>query len=115
MTNIEISGGTVIVRNPQNNGTSMTGGTFDVDGTLKATGGIVISIGCWCNEASMSSNVSNTSTTLQKGNYVVKDSSGNEIVSFTLTQSYRGYRMYFSNKTGTYTLYCDGSSVLTIN
>lgn len=112
--NVIVRGGTLILKNGQNNGSSMTGGTIDLDGKLTITGGNVISIGCWCNEANMSAQSYSTSQTLQSGTYTVKDSSGNVITTFTLSQSYRGYRMYFSNKTGTYTVYLGNSSVITI-
>ena len=111
--NVTISGGVLILKNAQSNGTSRTGGTMDLDGRLTITGGAVISIGCWCQEASMTGQASNTSTTLAKGTYTVKDSSGNEITSFTLSQSYRGYRIYFYGKSGTYTLLCDEKELFT--
>ena len=111
--NVTISGGILILKNAQSNGTSRTGGTIDLDGRLTITGGAVISIGCWCQEASMTGQASNTSTSLAKGTYTVKDSSGNEVTSFTLSQSYRGYRIFFSGKTGTYTLTCDGKDLFT--
>ena len=110
---VVISGGVLILKNGQNNGTSMTGGTIDLDGTLTITGGALISIGCWCNEAKVTCQVTNTSSTLSAGSYEVKDANGNVLASFTLSQSYKGYRMYFSGKSGTYTVYCNGSQVFT--
>lgn len=110
--NVNISGGIVILKNAQTNGSSMTGGTIDLDGKLTINGGAVISIGCWCNEANMSSQASSTSTTLSSGNYNVKDNSGNVVCEFELTQSYKGYKIYFYGKNGTYTLNRDGSKVL---
>ena len=65
----------------------------------------VISIGCWCSEASMNANAYSTSTTLSAGTYTIKNSSGNVIATFELTSSYKGYRIYCSNLSGTYYLY----------
>ena len=110
--NITISGGTVVIKNRQSNGSSMTGGTLDLDGTLSITGGNVISIGCWCNEASMTSQASSTSTTLSRGNYTIKNSSGTEICSFSLATSYKGYRIYCYGKSGTYYLYRGTTQIL---
>ena len=110
--NITISAGTLVLKNGQTNGTSMTGGTLDLDGTLSITGGNIISIGCWCQEASMSSQASSTSTTLSSGTYTLKNSSGTEICSFTLSQSYKGYRIYCYGKSGTYYLYNGTSQIL---
>ncbi|MBR1677096.1 MAG: hypothetical protein IJ706_07305 [Clostridia bacterium] len=78
---------------------------YDLDGTLTVTGGNVISIGCWCNEAKMSYNAASTSTTLSSGTYTIQDASGNVIETFTLSSSYRGYRIYLYGKSGTYYLY----------
>ncbi len=112
--NVTITGGTVIVKNAQTSGSSMTGGTIDLDGTLKVTGGIVISVGCWCSEANMSSNASSTSTTLSSGTYYIKNSSGTIIETFTLSTSYKGYKIYIPGKSGTYYLYCGSTQITTL-
>ncbi|MBQ7642859.1 MAG: carbohydrate-binding domain-containing protein [Clostridia bacterium] len=111
--NIVMTGGTVILKNGQSNGTSMTGGTIDIDGSMTVSGGNLISVGCWCTEAnSAPQQTYNYSSTLSAGEYTLKDGSGNEILSFTLTSSYRGYRFYLSGKTGTYYLYKGDTQVL---
>ena len=111
---IKIMGGTVVLKNGQTNGTSMTGGTIDLDGTLTITGGNVISIGCWCSEANMNADAYSTSTTLSSGTYTIKNSSGNIIATFELTSSYKGYRIYCSNLSGTYYLYNGTTQITTI-
>ena len=110
--NVTISGGTVILKNPQSSGTSMAGGTMDIDGKLTVTGGNVISIGCWCNEVSMTSQASSSSAILSKGDYTIKDSSGNVIAEFTLSTSYKGYKIYCYGKSGTFTLYNGTTKIL---
>lgn len=113
--NITITGGVVIVKNRQTSGTSMTGGTIDLDGTLSISGNaIVISVGAWCGEANMSYDKQSTSQTLSSGTYYLKNGS-NILTTFTLSTSYKGYRIYCPGKssTETYTLYCGSSSVVT--
>ena len=91
---VKVTGGVLIAKNRQTRSTSQTGGTFDVDGNMSISGGYVASIGCWCSEASMTANISSTSTTLSSGSYSVKKSSGTELFSFELSTSYYGYRIY---------------------
>lgn len=105
---VTITGGTLIVKNRQQNSTSQTGGTIDLDGTLSIKGGYVASIGCWCNEANMSPHISSTSTTLSSGNYIVKNSSGTTLFSFKLDTSYKGYRIYAAQGCS---LYCGSTKV----
>jgi len=109
--NVVITGGVLIVKNAQTSGQSMTGGTIDLDGTLTISGGHIISVGCWCTEANMTANASNTSTTLSAGTYTIRDVSGNVIVTFTLTTSYRGYRIRLNGVAGTHYLYRDETQI----
>ena len=55
----------------------------------------------------------NSSLSFNTGSYSLKDVSGNEVLSFTLTESYsNGWICTPALTTGTeYTLYCDGNSV----
>lgn len=110
---IKITNGTLFLKNGQNKGQSMTGGTFDCDGKITITSGKVISIGCIGEK--LDNAYTNTKITLQKGNYTIKDSNDNEIFSFTLSQSYKGFMFYDENfnDTSTYTLYKDETKVLT--
>ena len=59
----------------------------------------------------------NTQTTLQTGSYTIKDSNNNEIATFTLTQSYRGFMFYDESFNGntTYILYKDETKFLTFS
>ncbi len=108
--NVYISGGVTVIKNRQQGTTSMTGGTLDVDYTVSITGGVLMSFGTWCSEANVTATKSSSST-LSSGIYTLKDSSGNEIATTTLAQSYYGYRLF--NKTSdSYTLYKDSSVIV---
>lgn len=111
---IKITGG-VVLKNGQNNGQSMTGGTFDCEGSIIVTSGTIIAIGCVGEK--LSNAYINTQATLQVGSYTIKDSNNNEIATFTLTQSYRGFMFYDKSFNGntTYTLYKDDTKVLTFS
>ena len=93
----------------------MTGGTFDCDGSITVTSGTIIAIGCVGEK--LSNAYTNTQTTLQAGSYTIKDSNNNEIATFTLTQSYRGFMFYDESFNGntSYTLYKDETKVLTFS
>lgn len=108
--NVYISGGVTVIKNRQQGTSSMTGGTLDVDYTVSITGGVLMSFGTWCSEANVTATKSSSST-LSSGTYTLKDSSGNEIITTTLSVSYYGYRLF--NKTNdSYTLYKDSSTVV---
>ncbi len=111
---IKITGG-VVLKNGQNNGQSMTGGTFDCEGSIIVTSGTIIAIGCVGEK--LSNAYINTQATLQAGSYTIKDSNNNEIATFTLTQSYRSFMFYDKSFNGntTYTLYKDDTKVLTFS
>lgn len=112
---IKITGGLVFLKNGQTSGQSMTGGTFDCDGSITVTSGTIIAIGCVGEK--LSNAYTNTQTTLQAGSYTIKDSNNNEIATFTLTQSYRGFMFYDESFNGntTYILYKDETKFLTFS
>ena len=98
------SGGMVLVK----------GGSIDVDGTVTVTGGICVALGGVCETPENSANAYVfSSLSFNTGSYSLKDASGNEVLSFTLTESYsNGWICASALTTGTeYTLYCDGNSV----
>ncbi len=110
---IYINGGNVFVEGP----TSSGNGALDYDSECVVTGGEIIIYGA----TGMWQNPSNTSTqyiltfqnTGSAGDKVVlKDSSGNEISSFTTSKSYGALSISSSKiqKGETYTLYVNGSS-----
>ena len=113
--NITITGGIVILKNRQMHTSSKNGGTIDLDRTLSITGGIILSIGCWCSEAkNFNPNISSSSN-LTSGTYTLKDSSYNEVCSFTLNTTYYGYRMKIVDISGNYYFYKGSNLVATIS
>ena len=89
-------------------------GSIDVDGTVTVTGGICVALGGVCETPENSANAYVfSSLSFNTGSYSLKDASGNEVLSFTLTESYsNGWICASALTTGTeYTLYCDGNSV----
>lgn len=112
---ITMSGGFVLVKG----GAQMGGmaGSVDADGTVSVTGGTIIALG---GVASTPTNGSvatyiTSSGTLKAGEYTLKDSSDNEIATFSLDGSY-SFGWIASDKMTvgeTYTLLRDGSEVLT--
>lgn len=106
------SGGMVLVKGGSSSG--QVSGSIDVDGNITITGGTCIALGGICETPVNSVNAYVfSSVSFNAGSYCVKDSSGNEIISFTLNNSYsNGWICTSALTTNTeYTLYCDGSSL----
>lgn len=106
------SGGMVFVKGGSSSG--QVSGSIDVDGNITITGGTCIALGGICETPVNSVNAYVfSSVSFNTGSYSVKDSSGNEIISFTLNNSYsNGWICASALTTNTeYTLYCDGSSL----
>lgn len=106
------SGGMVLVKGGSSSG--QVSGSIDVDGNITITGGTCIALGSICETPVNSVNAYVfSSVSFNAGSYSVKDSSGNEIISFTLNNSYsNGWICASALTTNTeYTLYCDGSSL----
>ena len=106
------SGCMVLVKGGSSSG--QVSGSIDVDGNITITGGTCIALGGICETPVNSVNAYVfSSVSFNTGSYSVKDSSGNEIISFTLNNSYsNGWICTSALTTNTeYTLYCDGSSL----
>lgn len=106
------SGGMVFVKGGSSSG--QVSGSIDVDGNITITGGTCVALGGICETPVNSVNAYVfSSVSFNAGSYCVKDSSGNEIISFTLNNSYsNGWICTSALTTNTeYTLYCDGSSL----
>ena len=106
------SGGMVFVKGGSSSG--QVSGSIDVDGNITITGGTCIALGGICETPVNSVNAYVfSSVSFNTGSYCVKDSSGNEIIRFTLNNSYsNGWICTSALTTNTeYTLYCDGSSL----
>lgn len=106
------SGGFVIVKGSSASGNMA--GSIDVDGSVTITGGTVVALGGICETPANSVNAYVlSSVSFSQGSYSLKDSSGNEILSFTLNASYsNGWICSSDLKTGSeYTLSHDGSPV----
>ena len=106
------SGGMVLVKGGSSSG--QVSGSIDVDGNITITGGTCVALGGICETPVNSVNAYVfSSVSFNAGSYSVKDSSGNEIISFTLNNSYsNGWICTPALTTNTeYTLYCDGSSL----
>ena len=106
------SGGMVLVKGGSSSG--QVSGSIDVDGNITITGGTCIALGGICETPVNSVNAYVfSSVSFNAGSYSVKDSSGNEIISFTLNNSYSNSWICTSALTTNteYTLYCDGSSL----
>ena len=106
------SGGMVLVKGGSSSG--QVSGSIDVDGNITITGGTCIALGGICETPVNSVNAYVfSSVSFNSGSYSVKDSSGNEILSFTLNNSYsNGWICTSALTTNTeYTLYCDDSSL----
>lgn len=106
------SGGMVLVKGGSSSG--QVSGSIDVDGNITITGGTCVALGGICETPVNSVNAYVfSSVSFNSGSYSVKDSSGNEIISFTLNNSYsNGWICTSALTTNTeYTLYCDGSSL----
>lgn len=106
------SGGMVFMKGGSSSG--QVSGSIDVDGNITITGGTCVALGGICETPVNSVNAYVfSSVSFNAGSYSVKDSSGNEIISFTLNNSYsNGWICASALTTNTeYTLYCDGSSL----
>lgn len=106
------SGGMVFVKCGSSSG--QVSGSIDVDGNITITGGTCVALGGICETPVNSVNAYVfSSVSFNAGSYSVKDSSGNEIISFTLNNSYsNGWICASALTTNTeYTLYFDGSSL----
>ena len=106
------SGGMVFVKGGSSSG--QVSGSIDVDGNITITGGTCVALGGICETPVNSVNAYVfSSVSFNAGIYSVKDSSGNEIISFTLNNSYSNSWICTSALTTNteYTLYCDGSSL----
>ena len=106
------SGGMVFVKGGSSSG--QVSGSIDVDGNITITGGTCVALGGICETPVNSVNAYVfSSVSFNAGSYSVKDSSGNEILSFTLNNSYsNGWICTSALTTNTeYTLYCDDSSL----
>lgn len=106
------SGGMVLVKGGSSSG--QVSGSIDVDGNITITCGTCVALGGICETPVNSVNAYVfSSVSFNAGSYSVKDSSGNEIISFTLNNSYsNGWICTSALTTNTeYTLYCDGSSL----
>lgn len=106
------SGGMVFVKGGSSSG--QVSGSIDVDGNITITGGTCVALGGICETPVNSVNAYVfSSVSFNAGSYSVKDSSGNEIISFTLNNSYSNSWVCTSALTTNteYTLYCDGSSL----
>lgn len=106
------SGGMVLVKGGSSSG--QVSGSIDVDGNITITGGTCVALGGICETPVNSVNAYVfSSVSFNTGSYSVKDSSGNEIISFTLNNSYsNGWICTSALTTNTeYTLYCNGSSL----
>lgn len=106
------SGGFVIVKG--SNASGNMAGSIDVDGNVTITGGTAVALGGICETPANSVNAYVlSSVSFGQGSYSLKDSSGNEILSFTLNASYsNGWICSSDLKTGSeYTLSHDGSPV----
>lgn len=106
------SGGMVFVKGGSSSG--QVSGSIDVDGNITITGGTCVALGGICETPVNSVNAYVfSSVSFNSGSYSVKDSSGNEIISFTLNNSYSNGCICTSALTTNteYTLYCNGSSL----
>lgn len=106
------SGGMVFVKGGSSSG--QVSGSIDVDGNITITGGTCVALGGICETPVNSVNAYVfSSVSFNAGSYSVKDSSGNEIISFTLNNSYSNSWICTSALTTNteYTLYYDGSSL----
>lgn len=108
-----VNGGTIVVIGP----TSSGNGPLDYDGEFVVTGGNLIvygSTGMWQNPSTNSTQYSLTFGVSGKASdeVVLKNSSGNTIVSFTAQKSYGAILISNANlqKGETYTLYVNGTS-----
>lgn len=106
------TGGFVLVKGGSSSGN--VSGSIDVDGTVTVTGGTCVALGGICETPVNSANAYIlNSESFSSGSYSLKDSSGNEVISFTVDGSYsNGWICSDTLTTGTsYTLYRGSDSV----
>lgn len=112
---ISMSGGTVIVNGPTNNGN----GSLDFDGSFEQNGGVLITAGSSGMAQAPSDNSSQYSVnmtfsqTQQAGTLVhLEDSDGNEVLTFAPSKDYQSVLISSPDlkEGGSYTLYSGGSS-----
>lgn len=110
---LTVSGGEIYVNGPTSNGD----GALDYDGTASITGGIIVAVG----SSGMAQNFGNGSTqgsillnysSSSKSDVVLKDSSGNVLVSYTPSKSYNSVVISCPSlvKGGTYTITACGQT-----
>jgi len=107
------TGGYVLVQGGSSSGS--VAGSVDVNGTIQITGGITIAVGGICEvpEDSVNCYASN-GTSMNSGDYVLQDGSGNTIATFSLEGNYSSVWICSDElqQGTTYTLTQDGTKVL---
>lgn len=106
------TGGFVLVKGGSSSGN--VSGSIDVDGTVTITGGTCIALGGVCETPVNSANAYVLgSVSFSSGSYSLKDSSGNEVISFTVDGTFgNGWICSDTLVTGTsYTLYRGSDSI----
>ena len=114
--NIVITGVITIVQGGSSS--VMVSGSVDLDGKITITGGTIIALGGICETPSGSTNsnvVIISGKNFSKGNYSIKDSSGNTVIEFTVSGTYTNAWIASDgfNLKETYTIYKDGSEFYT--
>ena len=106
------TGGFVLVKGGSSSGN--VSGSIDVDGTVTITGGTCVALGCFfvTTEKSVTDYVL-SSVSFSSGRYSLKDSSGKEVISFTVDSTFsNGWICSDTLVTGTsYTLYRGSDSI----
>ncbi len=111
--NITMSGGTVLVKGGNSQGS--VAGSVDVDGKITITGGTIVALGGICELPENSQNTyASAGTQFSAGSYSIKDKEGKEIFSFKLDTQYSSVWVSSDGLVtgGTYTIYKDNSSIL---
>ena len=106
------TGGFVLVKGGSSSGN--VSGSIDVDGTVTITGGTCVALGGVCETPVNSVNAYVlSSVSFSSGSYSLKDSSGNEVISFTVDGTFsNGWICSDTLTTGTsYTLYRGSDSI----
>lgn len=106
------TGGFVLVKGGSSSGN--VSGSIDVDGTVTITGGTCVALGGICETPVNSANAYIlSSVSFSSGSYSLKDSSGNEVISFTVDGTFsNGWICSDTLTTGSsYTLYRGSDSV----
>lgn len=106
------TGGMVLVKGGSSSGN--VSGSIDVDGTVTITGGTCVALGGVCETPINSANAYVlSSVSFSSGRYSLKDSSGKEVISFTVDSTFsNGWICSDTLVTGTsYTLYRGSDSI----